>query len=178
MCSIWDLKHIISKHKWTNIWQKQQMVVTMSASQTVTAGNNVEMQNMVRRRVLTQQRCKYCYYYSSALLLLLLLICPAPSAAVNIVIACASVVKIVIVIVTGSCFCWWKYCYCRNHGDLKMSPVKIQCWKTKRIPAWLKTIYPNMFKTDFNLHNISLRSCKISKPSPFFLEIKMRCIDL
>ena len=55
------------------------MVVTMSASQTVTAGNNVEMQNMVRRRVLTQQRCKYCYYYSSALLLLLLFIYVLPT---------------------------------------------------------------------------------------------------
>ena len=79
------------------------MVVTMSASQTVTAGNNVEMQNMVRRRVLTQQRCKYCYcyYYSSALLLLLLFICPAYSPAVNIVI------------VNWSCLCiGCKYCYC------------------------------------------------------------------
>ena len=41
-------------------------------------------------------------------------------------------------------------------SDLKMFPVKSQCCKTKRIPTGLKAIYPNISKTDFNLHNISL----------------------
>ena len=37
--------------------------------------------------------------------------------------------------------------------DLKIvRAVKSQCCKTKRIPAGFKTIYPNISRTDFNLH--------------------------
>ena len=37
--------------------------------------------------------------------------------------------------------------------DLKnIRAVKNQCCKTKRIPTGFKTIYPNISRTDFNLH--------------------------
>ena len=37
--------------------------------------------------------------------------------------------------------------------DLKIvRAVKSQCCKTKRTPAGFKTIYPNISRTDFNIH--------------------------